>query len=319
MKTINERLYEIGIIPVIKIENAEQAVPLAKALSEGGLPGAEITFRSAAAKEAIRRIHEAMPDMLLGAGTVLTVSQVDDAVEAGASFIVSPGLNPKIVRYCQEKGVPVIPGCANPSDIEAALEMGLDTVKFFPAEAAGGLKMLKAMSAPYGNVKFMPTGGISPDNLLSYLQFNKIIACGGTFMVKEDYLARNDFDAVRVMTRKAVMTMLDFEFYHVAFNAENRQEAKAAADFLSAAFDIPMTEGEINFIGPDFEIMKNGGRGTKGHVGIKTAFLDRAMAYLSRIGVEFDTDTLTYTPEGKPKFVYIKGEILGFAFHLIQK
>ena len=161
MKDIYQRIYETGIIPVIKIEDAENAVPLAKALIDGGLPAAEITFRTAAAADAIKAIAEAYPDMVVGAGTVLTPEQADAAKAAGAQFIVSPGLNPKVVKHCQEIGVPIIPGCANPSDIEAAIELGLDTVKFFPAEAAGGLPILKAMAAPYGNIKFMPTGGLN--------------------------------------------------------------------------------------------------------------------------------------------------------------
>lgn len=188
MQDLYKRLYEIGIIPVIKIDDAAKAVPLAHALSEGGLPAAEITFRTSAAAEAIRAIADACPDMVLGAGTVLTVEQADEAKRAGAHFIVSPGLNPRVVKHCVEIGMPILPGCSNPSDIEAALELGLDTVKFFPAEAAGGLPMLKAMAAPYGNVRFMPTGGLNENNILSYLSFDKIIACGGSFMVKDEYI-----------------------------------------------------------------------------------------------------------------------------------
>ena len=178
-----KQLHRIGLIPVIKIENAEDAVPLAKALIDGGLPAAEITFRTKCAAEAIKNITEAFPEMLVGAGTVLTTEQVDAAIEAGSKFLVSPGLNPKVTAYCLSKGVPMLPGCSNPSDVEAALELGLSTVKFFPAEAAGGLKMLKAMAAPYGQLTFMPTGGINENNLLDYLKFNKIVACGGSFMV----------------------------------------------------------------------------------------------------------------------------------------
>ena len=160
----------IGIVPVIKIDRVEDALPLAKALIDGGLPCAEITFRTAAAKDAIAAISKEYPEMIVGAGTVLTKEQVDDAIEAGSKFIVSPGFNPEIVKYCQEKGCPIVPGINNPSGIEAALELGLTTVKFFPAEAAGGLKMLKAMAAPYGQLTFMPTGGINENNLLDYLK-----------------------------------------------------------------------------------------------------------------------------------------------------
>ena len=204
MNEVLKKIGAIGIVPVVKIDDAKDAVPLAKALCDGGLPCAEITFRTSAAEEAIRKIHEAFPQMLLGAGTVLTTEQVDRAIGAGATFIVSPGLNPKVVKYCVDKGIPVTPGCANPSDIEQAIELGLDVVKFFPAEAAGGLKMIKAMSAPYVGMKFMPTGGINAKNINEYLSFNKILACGGSWMVKGDMIKAGEFDKIKDMTAEAV-------------------------------------------------------------------------------------------------------------------
>ena len=187
-----EKLSLAGIVPVIKVEDAADAVPLCKALCDGGLPVAEITFRSDAAEEAIRRVHEELPEVILGAGTVLTRDQVDRAVAAGATYIVSPGLNRDIVRYCREKGVAIVPGCANPSDVEVALEEGLKTVKFFPAEALGGLPLIKAMAAPYGAVTFLPTGGITEKNINDYLSFPKIVACGGSWMVPADAVANKD-------------------------------------------------------------------------------------------------------------------------------
>jgi 2-dehydro-3-deoxyphosphogluconate aldolase/(4S)-4-hydroxy-2-oxoglutarate aldolase len=320
MTDINKKLYEIGIIPVIKIENADDAVPLAKALIDGGLPAAEITFRTACAAEAIKNITKAYPEMLVGAGTVLTTAQVDAAIEAGSSFIVSPGLNPKVVAYCVEKNIPVIPGCANPSDIEAAIELGLDTVKFFPAEAAGGLPMLKAMSAPYGKISFMPTGGINADNVLSYLKFGKILCCGGSFMVKDELVKAGEFDKIAELTRGAVKTMLGFEFEHIGINNADDAEAKAGAALISAMFGMPVKEGSKSyFAGERFELMKSNGRGTKGHIAIKTNFVDRAIAYFKRSGIEFDESTITYNEAGKPKFIYFKDEICGFAIHLIQK
>ena len=180
MNKVLEEFSKIGIIPVIALDNVEDAAPLAKALCDGGLPCAEVTFRTAAAEESIRIMAEQFPEMLVGAGTVLTTEQVDRAVNAGAKFIVSPGLNPKVVKYCVEKGIPVTPGCSNPSDVEVAIELGLEVVKFFPAEAAGGLNMIKSMAAPYTKMKFMPTGGINAKNLTNYLDFKKIIACGGS-------------------------------------------------------------------------------------------------------------------------------------------
>lgn len=199
-----------GIVPVIKLKRPEDAVPLCTALAGGGLPVAEITFRTDAAEESIRRVHAEMPDMLLGAGTVLTREQVDRAKAAGATYIVSPGLNPNVVKHCQDVGIPVLPGCACPSDIERALELGLDTVKFFPAETLGGLAAIKAMSAPYGGVKFVPTGGIDEKKLPAYLAFEKILACGGSWMVNEKWVDAGDFAAVEQATRGAVDAMLGF-------------------------------------------------------------------------------------------------------------
>ena len=320
MKTMNQQIYELGLIPVIKITDVSKAVPLARALCNGGLPAAEITFRTACAAEAIAAITKEFPDMLVGAGTVLNAEQADRAVAAGAKFIVSPGLNPNTVRHCQKIGVPILPGCANPSDIEAAIELGLDTVKFFPAEAAGGIDMIKAMSAPYGNIKFMPTGGINANNLMDYLSFDKILACGGSFMVKEDLIEAGDFDAIEKLTRQAVMKMLNFDLKHVGVNCADEAECRAAVKSLEDIFGFAADEhkGAI-FAGTQFEVMKAPGRGTKGHIAISTNFVDRAEAYLSRMGVEFIDETRGFDAKGKETVVYLKEEIGGFAFHLVKK
>ena len=204
MKELLERIGEIGIVPVVVLNDVKDAEPLAQALCDGGLPCAEVTFRTDAAEESIRRMTDSFPDMLVGAGTVLTIDQVDRAVAAGAKFIVSPGLNPKIVKYCNEKGVLIIPGCANPSDVEQAIENGLSVVKFFPAEQAGGLNYIKAIAAPYTGLKFMPTGGINPKNVRSYLAYDKILACGGSWMVKGDLVQAGEFDKVRELVKEAV-------------------------------------------------------------------------------------------------------------------
>ena len=314
-------LYSIGLIPVIKIENPDDAVPLAKALIDGGLPAAEITFRTKCAAEAIKNITEAYPEMLVGAGTVLTTEQVDAAIAAGSKFIVSPGLNPKVVSYCLSKGVPMLPGCSNPSDVEVALELGLSTVKFFPAEAVGGLKMLKAMAAPYGQLTFMPTGGISADNLLDYLKFNKIIACGGSFMVKDELVKEKKWDEITALTRNAVKTMLGLEFLHMGINTDSADEAKKSAKLFEMMFGMPIRETSKSvFAGEAFEFMSGKGPGKCGHIAIRTNFVDRAMAYFKRMGFEFDESTVTYDDKtGKPKFVYFKDEIAGFAIHLLQK
>lgn len=204
MDEVLERIHELGIVPVVVLNDAKDAAPLAKALCDGGLPCAEVTFRTAAAEESIRIMSEQFPEMLVGAGTVLTKEQVDRAVSAGAKFIVSPGLNPEIVKYCVDKGILITPGCANPSDVEQALAYGLDVVKFFPAEPAGGLKMIKAMAAPYVGVKFMPTGGINQNNVRDYLAYDRILACGGSWMVKGELVDAGEFDKIEELAREAV-------------------------------------------------------------------------------------------------------------------
>ncbi len=198
--SIIKQIEELGVIPVVVLNDPEDALPLGQALIDGGLPCAEVTFRTEAAAESIRRLAGAFPAILVGAGTVLTTEQVEQAAEAGAKFIVSPGLNEKVVRCCQEKGLPVIPGCMDTYAIEKALELGLDVVKFFPAEACGGVKMIKALSGPYRNLRFVPTGGINTENLASYLQLKQVAACGGSFMVKEDLIEAGRFDEIRRIT-----------------------------------------------------------------------------------------------------------------------
>ena len=194
----------MGVVPVVVLNDAKDAAPLAKALCEGGLPCAEVTFRTEAAEESIRIMSEQFPEMLIGAGTVLTTQQVDRAVAAGAKFIVSPGFDPEIVDYCLEKGILVLPGCITPSEVAQAVKRGLSVIKFFPAEQFGGVATLKALSAPYPNVRFMPTGGVSAKNLADYLGFKKIVACGGSWMVKGDMIAAGEFDKIKEMTKEAV-------------------------------------------------------------------------------------------------------------------
>lgn len=202
--TVLERIKEFKMVPVIAIEDKKDAAPLAKALVNGGLPCAEVTFRFPNADECIKEMKKECPDMLVGAGTILSREQVDAALAAGAEFIVSPGLNEDTVKYCIEKNVCVIPGIATPGEIEKAISLGLDTVKFFPAEANGGVKMLKALSAPYNKMKFMPTGGISKDNMDSYYKMKNVIACGGSFMVPTSKIAEGKFDEIEKMTKEVV-------------------------------------------------------------------------------------------------------------------
>ena len=202
-KTLRD-LCSYGVIPVVVINKTEDAKPLAKALCEGGLKCAEVTFRTDAAQEAIRIMSKEFPDMMVGAGTVLTIDQVDRAVSAGAKFIVSPGFDPEIVDYCIDKDIPVVPGCMTPSEVAQGVKRGLEVLKFFPAQQAGGVAMIKAMAAPYTSVMFMPTGGINADNIEQYLSFKKIAACGGSWMVKADLIDSGNFEKITELTKEAV-------------------------------------------------------------------------------------------------------------------
>ncbi|KIF48581.1 2-dehydro-3-deoxyphosphogluconate aldolase [Vibrio owensii 47666-1] len=204
MSSIKEQLKALKVIPVIAIDKAEDIIPLGKVLAENGLPAAEITFRSAAAAEAIRLLRETQPDMLIGAGTVLNREQAIAAKEAGATFIVSPGFNPNTVKACQEIGIDIVPGVNNPSTVEAALEMGLTTLKFFPAEASGGINMVKSLLAPYTDIELMPTGGINPSNIKDYLAIPRVLACGGTWMVDKKLIEAGNWEELARLTREAV-------------------------------------------------------------------------------------------------------------------
>jgi 2-dehydro-3-deoxyphosphogluconate aldolase/(4S)-4-hydroxy-2-oxoglutarate aldolase len=316
---ISSKIAQLGIVPVVKLNRADDAVPLARALTAGGLPVAEITFRTAAAEESIRRVASECPDMLVGAGTVLSIEQVERAVGAGARFIVTPGFNPRVVGYCVEHNIPVYPGCPTTSDIELALEMGLRVVKFFPAEQMGGLATIKAVSAPYSQMKFMPTGGVNEKNLCQYLANNKIVACGGSWMVKPELIDAGDFAAIEELTRSAVRLMLGFEIRHVGINCADDAEADAVARKFSLLFGWPVAVGEkSDFAGSYIETMKGCGRGTKGHIAVGTNSVPRAIAHLNGMGISIDPDSVSLK-DGQPVLAYLNDEIGGFAVHIVQK
>lgn len=313
---IVDRIYKLGILPVIAIEDPEKAVPLAKALCDGGLPAAEITFRTACAKEAIMRIREAVPDMLVGAGTVLTKQQVDEALEAGSEFIVTPGFNPEIVKYAIEKGAIIMPGTATPGEMEQAMSLGLEIVKFFPAEQNGGLAKLKAVSAPYSKLRFIPTGGVNAANLTDYIKFNKIIACGGTWMVKKDLIDSSNWAEITRLTKEAVRSMLGLEFAHMGINCESGDEALNAAEFLGSAFGFGCNDGNSAVFTSDkrIELCKSPKHGRHGHIALSTNSVARAAAYFKANGFEMlDESTI------EKGFVYFKDEFMGFGIHLVQK
>ena len=320
MNDVLQQIFNIGIIPVIAIEDAAQAVPLAKALVAGGLPAAEVTFRTAAGEEAIRRIAAEVPEMLVGAGTVLTREQADRALAAGSQFIVSPGFNPEITRYVIDKGALMMPGTATPGEMEQAMSMGLDVVKFFPAEQNGGVAKLKALAGPYTNLRWMPTGGVNTKNMMDYLSFDKIVACGGTWMVKKELINGEKWDEITAICKEAVRTMLGFELRHVGINCADEAEAERTAQLFSAAFGWDYKPGNSSvFSGTAVECMKKPYLGERGHIAVGTNNVDRAVYHLGRQGITFDESTRKTDGKGKTKAIYLKDSFCGFAVHLVQK
>ena len=314
-----DQIREMGLVPVVKLDDAKDAVPLAKALIKGGLPCAEITFRTDAAEESIRQITKAFPDMLVGAGTVLTTEQVDRAIDAGASFIVCPGFNETIIKYCLEKGVLVTPGCTNPSEMSRAVELGLKAVKFFPAEQSGGIGAIKAMASVFSSLEFMPTGGISAKNLQDYLSFPKILACGGSWMVNPELIAAGEFDKIEALTREAVQAMLRFQIAHVGINCENETEAKKTAEGIANIFGFPVKDGASSvFAGTGIEAIKFPFLGANGHIAIGTPHPLRAAAYIKRQGFALREDTAKYDAKGALLAVYVEAEFGGFALHIVK-
>ena len=320
MNDVLQQISNIGIIPVIANEDAEQAVPLARAMVAGGLPAAEVTFRTAAGEEAIRRIAKEVPEMLVGAGTVLTKEQADRALAAGAQFIVSPGFNPEVTRYVIEKGALMMPGTATPGEMEQAMSMGLDVVKFFPAEQNGGVAKLKALAGPYTNLRWMPTGGVNTKNMMDYLGFDKIVACGGTWMVKKDLINGQKWDEITAICKDAVKTMLGFELRHVGINCADEAEAERTAQMFSTVFGWEYKPGNSSvFSGTAVECMKTPYLGERGHIAVGTNNVDRAMYHLGLHGITFDESTRKTDAKGKTKAIYLKDSFCGFAVHLVQK
>ena len=320
MDKVLQRVYEIGIIPVIAIDDADKAVPLARALVKGGLPAAEVTFRTAAGEEAIRRIASEVPEVLVGAGTVLSLEQCDRALAAGAKFIGSPGYNEILVAHCLEKGVPVLPGCVNASDMTRAFNAGLEYVKFFPAEQSGGINGIKALAPVFPKLKFMPTGGVNTKNVNDYLNYDRIYACGGTWMVKKDLIEGEKWDEITAICKDAVKTMLGLQLAHVGVNCADAQESEQAAKTLCALFGFDYKPGNSsNFAGSAVEFNKAPGRGAHGHIAIAANNVDRAVYHLGLQGVKFDESSRKTDAKGVTKAIYLQDEVCGFAIHLMKK
>lgn len=314
MDSINQTISNIGIIPVIAFNSVDEAVPLCKALVAGGLPAAEVTFRTACAEECIRVIAKEVPEMLLGAGTVLTTEQADRAMAAGAKFIVAPGYDPKVTQHVIDRGGLMIPGTATSGEMQQAMNQGCEVLKFFPAEANGGVAMLKNIGAALKTAKWMCTGGVNAKNVNDYLGYNQIIAVGGTWMCKSDMIKAGKWDEITAICKEAVRTMLGFSLAHVGINCENEAEAEKAARTLCALFGFDYKPGNSSiFVGSGVECMKSPYMGKNGHIAIGTNDLNRAVYHLSRQGVAFDESTR------KPRAIYLKDEVVGFAIHLMQK
>ncbi len=316
-----ERIGNAGLVPVVVIEKAEDAAAAAKALLDAGLDVMEITMRTAAGIEAIKNVRAAHPQMLVGAGTILTLEKCKEAVEAGAQFIVSPGFNPVIVKWCIDHQVAVTPGCVTPTEIETALSFGLTTVKFFPADVYGGVKGCAALYGPYqsAGIKFIPTGGVNNDNLAEFADKPFIHAVGGGWLCKTTDISGHNFAAITDNTRKAIEVLLGFEVAHVGINQDNEQDALALAQAMNKAFGFAVKEGNSsNFASTFIEITKSRYLGANGHLAVKTNSIPRAIHYLKQRGFEVDLETAKYKGE-KMIAVYLKDEFGGFAMHLLQK
>ena len=316
---IFEFFHNLGIVPVVKIDDAAKAEKLAEAMIKGGIPCAEVTFRTDAAEEAIRRMTTAFPEMIVGAGTVLNKETAERAVKAGAKFIVSPGLDEGTVRWCQENGIPVTPGVSSASEIQKGVNLGLKVLKFFPAESSGGVKMLKDLGGPFPQVKFMTTGGINTANLEEYARAKNVLAVGGSWMVKADLINEDKWDEIEALCREGVTKLQGFELVHFGINAKCKDCAEAMTKKFGAFGMIPSATSKSFFMDKSIEIMNENGRGTHGHIGYKVNNVQRAMNYVKNLGYTIAEDSYTYDASGKVKFFYVNEEIGGFAIHFMAK
>lgn len=314
-----KRLANSGVVPVVVLDDAANAVPTAKALLAGGVDVMEITFRTAAAADSIRAVAKECPDMLVGAGTVITLDQCKLAVECGAKFIVAPGYDDEVVAWCVENNVAVTPGCVTPTEIMAAMKRGLKVLKFFPANVYGGLTALKALAGPFGGIKFIPTGGVNNDNIGEFAASPYVHAVGGSWICPKADIAAGNFDKITELCLAARAGMLGFELAHVGVNCNDADESLNVCKSLNKAFGFAVKEGNSsNFAGTGFEIMKTRYLGANGHVAVRTNRMDMAIEELERRGFVVDMDTAKRKGY-KINAVYLKDEFGGFAIHLLQK
>lgn len=313
------RLAAAGVVPVVVLDNAADAVPTAKAMVAGGIDVMEITFRTAAAADSIRAVAAEVPEMLVGAGTVVNLEQCKLAVECGAKFIVSPGYDEETVAWCVENGVAVTPGCVTPTEIMAALKHGLKVLKFFPANVYGGLNAIKALAGPFVGLKFIPTGGVNQQNLGEFVSNPSIHAVGGSWVCPKADIAAHNFDKITQLCAEARRGVLGFELAHVGINCENADDSLAVCNELEKAFDFEVKTGNSsNFASTGVEVMKSMYLGKNGHLAVRTNKIETAVAELEKRGFAVDMGTAKYKGD-RMAAVYLKNEIGGFAIHLLQK
>lgn len=316
---ILNKLSAAGVVPVVVIENAKDAVPTAEAMLRGGIDVMEITFRTAAAPDAIRAVSENCPKMLVGAGTVITLEQCKQAVDCGASFIVSPGFNREVVAWCVEHDIAVTPGCVTPTEIMEAMELGLKVLKFFPANVYGGLGAMKALSGPFGGIKFIPTGGVNAQNLAEYISAPFIHAVGGSWVCPKADISSGHFEKVTQLCREARKAVLGFEVAHIGVNCPDAESSLSLCGSFSEAFGFETKLGNSsNFSTSAIEIMKSNYLGEKGHIAIRTNRMEAAICELAAKGFQIDPDTAKYKGD-RMIAVYLRQEFGGFAVHLLQK
>ena len=313
-----KRLAQSGVVPVVVLEDAKDAVPTAKAMLAGGIDVMEITFRTAAAADSIKAVAQECPDMVVGAGTVINLEQCKLAVECGAKFIVSPGYDEETVAWCCDNGIPVTPGCVTPTEIMMALKHGLKVLKFFPANVYGGLSAIKSLAGPFGGVKFIPTGGVNAQNLAEFISSPYIHAGGGSWICPKADIAAGNFDKITALCKEARKTLLGFEVAHIGINTPDADAAMDVCKAFNDAFDFNVKQGNSsNFASTGVEVMKTMFKGANGHIAIRTNKMIPAIAEMERRGYELDMDSVK--DKNNIKAVYFKNEIGGFAVHLLQK
>ncbi|HWR23560.1 MAG TPA: bifunctional 4-hydroxy-2-oxoglutarate aldolase/2-dehydro-3-deoxy-phosphogluconate aldolase [Feifaniaceae bacterium] len=314
-----DTLKNCGIVPVVVLDNVKDAVPTAQAMLRGGVNVMEITLRTAAGLDSIKEVAQSCPEICVGGGTVLTLPQCRAAVAAGAKFIVSPGFDRPLVEWCVENRVDVTPGCVTPTEITEALSLGINVVKFFPANVYGGLSAMKALAAPFGKVKFIPTGGVSEKNLAEYMGVPYIYAVGGSWLCAKEDISAGNFEKITALCREARKIALGFEFAHLGINCVDASASMDVCKRFDDAFGFGIKEGNSsNFASSGIEVMKEQYLGANGHIAIRTADIGRAVACLEEKGYQVDPDTAKYKGNAMIA-IYLKQEFGGFAVHLLQK